>query len=59
MSRLDPIMKNLVGNESPDDLATDILGALTEGSNVPQAGNFYVFVSVSYTHLTLPTICSV
>ena len=44
MSRLDPIMKNLVGNESPDDLATEILGVLTEGSNVPEAGNFYVFV---------------
>ena len=44
MSRLDPIMKNLVGNESPDDLATDILGVLTEGSNVPEAGNYYVFV---------------
>ena len=44
MSRIDPIMKNLIGNESADDLATEILGVLTEGSNVPQAGNFYVFV---------------
>jgi len=44
MSRLDPIMKNLIGTESPDDLATEILGVLTEGSNVPEAGNFYVFV---------------
>ena len=26
MSRLDPVMKNLVGNESPDDLAQEILG---------------------------------
>ena len=40
MSRLDPIMKNLVGNESPDDLATEILDVLTEGSNVPEAGNY-------------------
>ena len=40
MSRLDPIMKNLVGNESPDDLATDILGVLTEGSNVPEEGSY-------------------
>ena len=44
MSRLDPIMKNLIGTESPDDLATEILGVLTEGSNVPEEGNFYVFV---------------
>ena len=44
MSRIDPIMKNLIGTESPDDLATEVLGVLTEGSNVPEAGNFYVFV---------------
>ena len=44
MSRIDPIMKNLIGNESADDLATEVLGVLTEGSNIPQAGNYYVFV---------------
>ena len=44
MSRIDPIMKNLVGTESADDLATEILGVLTEGSNVPEVGNYYVFV---------------
>ena len=44
MSRIDPIMKRLIGNESADDLATDILEVLTEGSNIPQAGNYYVFV---------------
>ena len=44
MSRIDPIMKRFIGNESADDLATDILEVLTEGSNVPQAGNYYVFV---------------
>ena len=45
MSRLDPVMKNLIGNESADDLAQEILGVLTEGSNVPVAGgNYYVFV---------------
>ena len=27
-----------------DDLATEILDVLTEGSNVPEAGNYYVFV---------------
>ena len=57
MSRLDPVMKNLIGNESADDLAQEILDVLTEGSNMPEAGNYYVFVykPVSYTHLTLPT----
>ena len=44
MSRIDPIMKNLIGNENPDDLATDILEVLTEGSSIPEAGNYYVFV---------------
>ena len=44
MSRLDPVMKNLIGTESPDDLAQEILGVLTEGSNVQDAGNFYGFV---------------
>jgi len=44
MSRLDPIMKSLIGNENPDDLAQEILGVLTEGSNVPEEGNYYVFV---------------
>ena len=39
MSRIDPIMKNLVGNEDPDDLAQEILEVLTEGSNVPETGN--------------------
>ena len=44
MSRIDPIMKNLIGNENPDDLAQDILEVLTEGSNVPEEGSYYVFV---------------
>ena len=37
MSRIDPIMKNLIGNENPYDLATYILEVLTEGSNIPQS----------------------
>ena len=54
MSRIDPIMKNLIGNESADDLATEILDVLTEGSNVPEAGNFYVFVYLSLIHISSP-----
>ena len=42
MSRIDPIMKNLIGTENPDDLATEILDVLTEGSNVPEEGSYYV-----------------
>ena len=39
MSRIDPIMQNLIGNENPDDLATDILEVLTEGSSGPEEGS--------------------
>ena len=37
-------MKNLIGTESADDLTQEILGVLTEGSNVPEEGSYYVFV---------------
>ena len=40
MSRLDPIMKNFIGTESADDLTQEILGVLTEGSNMPEAGSY-------------------
>ena len=43
MSPYNPIMKNLIGNESADDLATEILD-VTEGSNVREGSGFYVFV---------------
>ena len=49
MSRIEPIMQRLIGNENADDLATDILEVLTEGSSVPQAGNYYVFVCQAKT----------
>ena len=44
MSRIDPLMKDLIGTEDPDDLAQEILGVLEEGSNIPEEGNYYVFV---------------
>lgn len=43
-NRITPVLEGLYGNEDPDDLATEILGVLTEGSNVPESGKFYVFV---------------
>ena len=52
MSRIDPIMKNLIGTESPDDLATEILGVLTEGSNVPEEGIF-MFLYINQKHQIL------
>ena len=55
MSRIDPIMKNLIGNEKPDDLATEILDVLTEESNVPEAGIYYSLYIVQ-KHLALHMI---
>ena len=46
MSRLDPVMKNLIGTESADDLAQEILGVLTEGSNIPEAGNYLSLIHI-------------
>ena len=43
-NRITPVLQGLVGNEDPDDLAQEILEVLTEGSNVPESGNYYVFV---------------
>ena len=43
-NRINPVLEGLYGTEDPDDLATEILGVLTEGSNVPESGKFYVFV---------------
>ena len=43
-NRLAPILRDLIGTEDPEDLALDILDVLTEGSKVPQVGNYYVFI---------------
>ena len=52
MSRIDPIMKTLIGTESPDDLAQEILGVLTEGSNVPEE-EIITFLYINQKHLIL------
>ncbi len=44
MSRVQSIRKNLIGTEDPDDLMLDIISVLEEGTKVPEAGEFYVFV---------------
>ena len=43
MSRIAPLVNELAGTESADDVMQEVLGALTEGST-PEAGNIYVFV---------------
>ena len=43
-NRLAPVLRDLIGTEDPEDLALDILDVLTEGSKVPQVGNYYVFI---------------
>ena len=58
-NRIRSIVDSVIGTEDPDDLMIDLMGALTEGSKVPQVGRYYTFISVSYTHLTLPTMMSV
>ena len=52
MSRLDPVMKNLIGTESADDLAQEILGVLTEGSNVLKL-EITMFLYINQKHLVL------
>ena len=43
MSRIAPLVDELAGIESADDIMQEVLGALTEGS-APETGNIYVFV---------------
>ena len=43
MSRIAPLVNELVGIESADDIMQEVLGALTEG-DIPETGNIYVFV---------------
>ena len=43
MSRIAPLVNELAGTESADDVMQEVLGVLTEGS-APETGNIYVFV---------------
>ena len=43
MSRIAPLVDELVGVESADDIMQEVLGVLSEGSS-PETGNIYVFV---------------
>ena len=44
MSRISSIKENLIGTEDADDLMLEISSVLEEGTKIPIAGNFYVFV---------------
>ena len=45
MSRIAPIVNNIVGNEDADDLMIDIMGVLTDSiTPIPEIGKLYVFV---------------
>ena len=44
MDRIASIKQNMLGIESPDDLMLEILEALSESGNIPEAGNYYTFV---------------
>ena len=44
MSRISSIKENLIGTEDADDLMLEIISVLEEGTKIPIAGNFYVFV---------------
>ena len=45
MSRIAPLVNDIVGNEDADDLMIDIMGALTDSvTPIPDVGKIYVFV---------------
>lgn len=43
-NRISPLVKNLIGTESADDLMVELMDILTETKEPPVAGKFYIFV---------------
>ena len=44
MSRIAPLVGNLIGSETADELLVDIMGALGDSTeSVPEVGKIYVF----------------
>ena len=43
-SRIAPLVKNLLGTESADDLMIELMSILPETVGPPKAGKFYIFV---------------
>ena len=44
MSRISPVLNELIGIEDPDALMVEILDVLSETSSVPNVGEYYTFV---------------
>ena len=45
MSRIAPLVNNIVGNEDADDLMIEIMDVLTDSvTSIPEIGKLYVFV---------------
>ena len=44
INRIAPLVKNLIGTESADDLMIELMSILKETRTPPVAGKFYVFV---------------
>ena len=61
MNRIEEVKDELEKSvNDPEDLMLIIMEALNNTvTPIPEVGQFYTFISVSYTHLTLPTIYSV
>jgi hypothetical protein len=43
-SRIAPLVKNLLGTESADDIMIELMSILPETVGPPKAGKFYIFV---------------
>lgn len=44
INRVRNILRNLIGNEDPDDLMLELLSVIPESGKIPQSGKFYIFV---------------
>lgn len=43
-NRIAPLVKNLIGVESADDLMLELMNVLKESKEPPKAGRYYIFV---------------
>ena len=56
MSRIAPLVGNLIGSESADELLVEIMQALGDSvGSIPEVGKIYVF-AYQHQHLTLDMI---
>ena len=47
MSRISPVLNELIGIEDPDALMVEILDVLSETESTPSVGNYYTFVTAT------------